>query len=242
MFSIYPSGWADYVAAISHSTPSYAENWELYQEAKRGGYEESFEKFNFRLAKQINVPLSLNSTKSFMWHTWINSYDVVNHEFITYSEKVFHTATLNPSGGWAPNYTNRVGGLDYVGYGVDGTGYAAELTAKTTYKYGQRVNGVVKSAAQLTKENAAICCKVATRLNVAGGVIDVVDCGVQSYDDFSNGNYGLGAYEATKAASYTTGTIMLFTPLAPIGAGILLVTGIVDIAGDVGLYIYGRNQ
>jgi len=35
---------------------------------------------------------------------------------------------------------------------------------------------------------------------------------------------------------------MLFTPLAPIGAGILLVTGIVDIAGDVGLYIYGRNQ
>jgi hypothetical protein len=149
-----------------------------------------------------------------------------------------NTAIANAQGQGGPNYTNRVGGLDYTGYVIDGTGYAAGLTAKETVKYGNRV----KTAAQLTKENAAIWGKVTTRLNVAGGVIGVVDCGVQSYDDFSNGNYGLGAYEAAKAASYTTGTIMLFTPLAPIGAGILLGTGIVDIAGDIGLYIYGRNQ
>jgi hypothetical protein len=120
IFSIYPSGWADYVATISHSTPNYAETWELYQEAKRGGYGESFEEFNFRLAKQINVPLSLNSAKSFIWHTWINSYDVVNHEVIIYSEKVFHTATLNPSGDWdtylifnAVNWLNENSHLTY---------------------------------------------------------------------------------------------------------------------------------
>ena len=123
---------------------------------------------------------------------------------------------------------------------IDGFGYAAELSGKATFKYGQRINGVVKSAAQITRENAALMGKVATRLNVAGAVIGTVDCGLQSYDDFSNGNYALGSYEAIKAGSYTTGTIMLFTPMAPIGAAIILGTGIVDIAGDVGLYLYGR--
>ena len=146
------------------------------------------------------------------------------------------------SGGGAPNYTDRLGSWDYVGFAIDGTGKVAESSAKATFKYGQRVNGVVNSAAQITAKNAALMGKVTTRLNVAGGVVGAVDCSMQSYDDFSNGNYALGAYEATKAASYTTGTVMLFTPLAPIGVGIIVVTGVVDIAGDVGLYIYGRNQ
>jgi RHS repeat-associated protein len=141
-----------------------------------------------------------------------------------------------------PNFTNRVGGLDYTGYIVDGVGYSAELSAQTSYRFGQRINGRVVNSAHLTRQNAALMGKVAARFNVASGVIGVIDSGMQSYDDFSNGNYALGTYEATKGLSYLVGTALLFTPFAPIGAGILLVTGIIDIAGDVGLYIYGRNQ
>ena len=159
--------------------------------------------------------------------------------------KVFYPIAPEGSaaGHGAPNYTNRVGGLDYAGYVVDGTGYAAKLTAGTTYKYGQRINGKVVSAAQLTRQNAALWSKVATRLNVAGGVIGAFDSGLQSYDDFSNGNYALGAYEASKGTAYLIGLALCTNPVTlAAGLTVIGVTGIIDIAGDVGLYIYGRNQ
>ena len=137
-----------------------------------------------------------------------------------------------------PNYTDRVGGLDYVGYVNELAGYAAGLTAKDTYKYAQGA----KTAAQRTAENAKLFTKVASKLTIAGGAFGAVDSYNQAYQDFSNGDYALGAYETLKGASYTAGTAMLFSPLAPIGAGILTVTGIIDIIGDASLYIYGKNR
>ncbi|MBU3662758.1 MAG: hypothetical protein FGM41_06110 [Bacteroidetes bacterium] len=154
----------------------------------------------------------------------------------------FYQVDFGAKVGSAANYTNRVGDLDIIGYIVDGFGNAAESTSKITYKYGQRLNNVVVGAAQLTSENAATWAKISIRLNAAGGVIGVVDCGMQSFDDFANENYWLGSYEAAKAASYSTGTIMLFTPLAPIGAATLLGTGLIDMTGDVVIYLYGRNK
>jgi len=126
---------------------------------------------------------------------------------------------------------------------ADGAEYLAKLTGKETFKYGQRVNGVVKSATQLTKENATLMGKIATRVNIAGGVIGVFDSGLQAYDDFSNGYYGLGSYETAKGTAYLIGLGLCTNPFTlAAGLTVIGVTGIIDIAGDVGLYIYGVNR
>jgi len=61
--------------------------------------------------------------------------------------------------------------------------------------------------------------------------------------DFSNRNYALGTYETAKASSYLIGLALCTNPVT-LSAGIIVlgVTGIVDLAGDVGLYIYGNNK
>lgn len=115
------------------------------------------------------------------------------------------------------------------------------MSAKNTFKYAQTIDGVVKSAAQLTAENRVFATNALKKLSILGGAVGAIDSGIQSYQDFNNGDYGLAAYEATKGAAYTIGTILLFTPFAPIGATILGVTGAIDFAGDIGLYLYGQN-
>ena len=85
--------------------------------------------------------------------------------------------------------------------------------------------------------------KVATRANITGGVVGSVDCTLQAMSDFSNRNYALGTYETAKASSYLIGLALCTNPVT-LSSGIIVlgVTGIVDIAGDVGLYIYGSNR
>ena len=140
------------------------------------------------------------------------------------------------------NFTDRVGEADYVGYVVDGFGFAAESTSKIEYTYGQNINGIINSSTRITAENAVIFGKIAAKLNFAGGVIGIYDSGAQVLDDFDKGDYLLGLYEVSKGIAYTVGTGMLLTPLAPIGGSILLITGGIDMAGDLGLYLYGRKK
>jgi len=141
-----------------------------------------------------------------------------------------------------PNYSDRFGSLDFMGLAIDIVEFAANQAAKEVEQCAQVVNGVIKSAAQITAENRIIFTKLVKGASGVGGAVGVIDCSMQAYSDFSNGDYGLGAYETAKSLSYLTGTVLLFTPLAPIGAGILFVTGAVDITGNVGLYVYGRNR
>ena len=120
----------------------------------------------------------------------------------------------------------------YVSHGMIGS--AAELTAQTTYRYGQRVNGVVKNAAQLTTESEIIFGTVAKTFNVAGGVIGAGVNGYKAYNNYSEGNYGMAAFDGSKALSYIGGTICLFIPgLQGVGGYILISTLVVDVAGDV---------
>jgi hypothetical protein len=64
--------------------------------------------------------------------------------------------------------------------------------------------------------------------NGGGGVLGAVDNGIQTYNDYQNGNYGRATHNGTQGAAYLTGTILLFTPLAPLGGAILLGTTISD--------------
>ena len=71
----------------------------------------------------------------------------------------------------------------------------------------------------------------------------VADCALQSIDDFSNGDYALGTFEVSKGASYAIGLWLCANPFTlALGVTVIGVTGIIDIAGDVGLYTYGRNK
>ena len=69
---------------------------------------------------------------------------------------------------------------------------------------------------------------LAKSANFAGGVIGTVDNGIQAYNDYQKGNYGRSAVNGLQGAAYTTGTVMLFTPLAPVGGIILLSATISD--------------
>ena len=69
---------------------------------------------------------------------------------------------------------------------------------------------------------------ISTVSGFGGGVFSIVDNGIQSYNDFGQGNYGRGALNTTQTAAYTVGTALLFTPAAPIGGAILLWTTISD--------------
>jgi hypothetical protein len=150
-------------------------------------------------------------------------------------------------GGRTPNLSNFQYGLGIAGYGTEAVKYAAQSSAQTTVRYGQRVNGVVKSSAQLTKEGSAFMGKLATRLNVLGATIGIIDGTIQGVDDFKNENYGFATFEFSKVAGYTTGILLIaISPLtggstAIIGGYIIAGTSAVDIAGDVGFFIFGRN-
>ena len=69
---------------------------------------------------------------------------------------------------------------------------------------------------------------LAKSANFAGGVIGTVDNGIQAYNDYQKGNYGRSAVNGLQGAAYTTGTVMLFTPLEPVGGIILLSATISD--------------
>jgi hypothetical protein len=124
--------------------------------------------------------------------------------------------------------------LEYAGVGgyvSHGVGKTAEMTGEITYKYGT----ATKSAAQLTREGAELMGKIAKPFNIAGATIGAGVNGYKAYENFSSGHYGMGAYNTTLSASYATGMgILIFGgPAAPIGAGILLITGGVDLAGEI---------
>jgi RHS repeat-associated protein len=142
-----------------------------------------------------------------------------------------------------PNYTNRFGALDKIGVGSDIAGISAKLTAETTYKYGTRT----MSAAQLTEQGAKTFGKLANRINVAGAGIGAIDCTIQGISDYRNGNTGLASFEFSKAVAYTGGIILVaispFTGGTSAALGIYIIAGtsIVDVSGDVGLYLYGRD-
>ena len=120
----------------------------------------------------------------------------------------------------------------YVSHGMIGT--AAELTAQTSYKYGQRVNSIVKSAVQITAENKILWGTVAKGFNATGGIIGAGVNGYKAYNDYSKGNYGMAAFNGSKAVSYIGGTICLFIPgLQVVGGSILVSTLVIDVTGDV---------
>ncbi len=120
----------------------------------------------------------------------------------------------------------------YVGYGNHTLGFWAEKTADITYKYGQRVNGVVKSAAQLTAENAKLWGTIGKNFAKVGGYTGAIVNGARGVYDITQGNYGKGTFELIKAGGYTTGLYLLGVNPA-LGGSILLITGIVDLGGDV---------
>jgi len=143
-----------------------------------------------------------------------------------------------------PNFTDRIGVLDYAGYQVDGFEYAAKLTAKSTYKYGTRT----LSAAKMTAEGVKTFGKLASRLNLLGAGLGTIDCTMQGFSDYRNGNRWLATFEFSKAIAYTGGVILIavspFTAgsTAVIGGYIIAGTSAVDVAGDVSLPFYGRNR
>jgi len=82
--------------------------------------------------------------------------------------------------------------------------------------------------------NNPVVKSVSKGAGVIGGLVGTVDNTNQAAKAFSRGDYVEGSLQTTQAAGYVTGTVMLFTPLAPIGAGILLVNTVIDI----GEYFY----
>ena len=62
----------------------------------------------------------------------------------------------------------------------------------------------------------------------AGGVVGAVDNSIQTYNDYQKGNYGRAVLNGTQTAAYAVGTGLLLTPLAPVGAAILLWTTATD--------------
>jgi hypothetical protein len=67
IFNNYPSGWGN---NLTHKASNYYANYQLYQEAKVSGYRGKFDKFQTELYKQIQVPQSFGSQRTFNWHTW----------------------------------------------------------------------------------------------------------------------------------------------------------------------------
>jgi RHS repeat-associated protein len=122
------------------------------------------------------------------------------------------------------------GAAGYISHGLIGT--AAELAAKTTFKYGQRVGGVVKSALEITAESELVFGAVAKGANVAGGATGALVNGVKAYNDYSEGNYSMAAFDGSKSFSYLAGTACLFIPgMQVYGGYILFSTMAVDLGG-----------
>ncbi len=232
-FNKYPFGWEEYVERNSHKSPNYSQLMPLYREAQKNGYNEDLISFQNELYKQLSIPYSVNSQTTFTWHTWLNSNQVMNGEVIVSSEKINYSVTINAqSGEGSGGESSLLTSIGGTGYGNHALGYWAEKTADITYKYGQRVNGVVKNAALITAENSALWGKVALRFNVAGGVLGAGVNGYKMVNDFSEGNYAKGGFEAAKTASYTFGLYLLAVNPA-VGGVWLLGTGLVDLGGDI---------
>jgi len=91
---------------------------------------------------------------------------------------------------------------------------------------------MVSGAASGTK--TGLISTIGKTANVVGGVWGAIDNSMAAADALDKGNNAEGIYQTTQAAAYTVGTVMLFTPAAPIGAAIILVNGLID----VGEYFY----
>lgn len=130
------------------------------------------------------------------------------------------------------NSNNSDGIIASSGIVLNTVAESARQTSKVVYKRGT----LSKTAAQITKENAAIWGNAATKLNVAGGIIGAATSTYGAAYDFSQGNKGWGWFNVGKAASYFVGTALIFVPVpgARVAAGyILTTTTVVDVGGSV---------
>jgi RHS repeat-associated protein len=237
-----PSGYAYSgftFSSLYYNTAGYDnlqnEQQEAYLDFKNGIAKQSFhEMFDFTKGAGFD-PANVDGDP-------IKLTDAERKAYQKYGVTPEYAVCITPKSGVERNYTNRVGTADYVGYVVDAYGFISESTENIEYLYGERINDIILSAPQITAKNAAVFKVVTKSLNVAGGVIGIYDCGAQAIDDYSKGDYVLGTYELSKGLAYSVGTGMLFTPLAPIGGTVLLITGAVDVAGDISLYLWGTYK
>jgi len=236
-FNNYPGGWGNNIA---HKASNFYKNYQLYQEAKLNGYKGNFDQFQSELYKQIQVPLSAGSQRTFTWHTWSGGWRIENGNiFIVRGDRIDHSITLEsdvePSGGKGSEESQWVEALGVAGYISHGMiGSAASLNAKETYKFGQRMlNGTVKSAAQLTAENAEVMEGIAKGFNIAGGTIGA---GVNTYkaiNEYSYGETGWATFHGSVALSYAVGiALTIVCPECGYGEYLLISTMAADIAGD----------
>lgn len=125
--------------------------------------------------------------------------------------------TTRPDGGMTPSkQTNTVERIpEDISFGTSIATTeicaAADLTAKQMGKKAPSGLKIVSKAA-----------------GTLGGVVGFADNSIEAYNDFHKGNYIRGTVNIVQGAAYATGTVMLFTPLAPVGAAILLGTTISD--------------
>jgi hypothetical protein len=126
-------------------------------------------------------------------------------------------------------YTGYAG---YLSHGMIGS--AATLTSKITYKGGQRMaNGIVKSAVEITEENAEIWGTVAEKFNIFGGALGAGVNGFKVYHDLERGQKGWATFHGSVALGYTLGVIItIVCPECGYGEYLLISTMVADMAGD----------
>ncbi|TXC78865.1 hypothetical protein [Luteibaculum oceani] len=134
--------------------------------------------------------------------------------YITFGTK-FHAE------GVVQTEVERGGGNTISGIPSDISGGGSIVTTEV----GLAADLTIKEMAKKAPQSLKVISKVS---NGGGGVLGAFDNGIQTYNDYQNGNYGRATLNGAQGAAYLTGTVMLFTPLAPLGGAILLGTTISD--------------
>jgi RHS repeat-associated protein len=177
--------------------------------------------------------LWIDGKSGFMLNSWGNYNAYVN----CYSNgKVLYYMLRSAQGqggsGWVNDANNVNTGLG-VGSGVFGGNYG--LTANQTFRYAQRINGRVVSAAELTAAHAAQSMKVANalgRINVITGVLGTGYSAAKVYSDYNKGGWnnvnGLDVADAGVGAGglVVSGLVTLGLVSNPVGWCIGIGTGI----------------
>lgn len=103
-------------------------------------------------------------------------------------------------------------------------GQAADMAAGYNPRYAAAPNSQYASQ----PGNAATFKGAAKKINFVSGTVGTVESLYNSNKAANAGNFRLSQGEMIQAGVYAAGTIMLFTPAAPIGAGMILTMGVID--------------
>jgi hypothetical protein len=112
-------------------------------------------------------------------------------------------------------------------------GTAASLTAKEKVIYPRMVNGVYKTAAQLTKEDNALWGNIGRAFNLTGGTIGSAVNTFKAASEYNSGESGWSLFHGSLAAGYAIGiTLTIVCPECGYGEYLLISTMAADIAGE----------